>query len=112
MSELEYDVETLNSRDYSYPNQLRDMEREGWEIDPTMFAGETVYLRRHHRVAELQHQANLRRRNLRFKRQADGTWIANFAPPIVEAANEVFRGSTSLESAEVACSWLQAHPRG
>ena len=24
MSELEYDMETLNSRDYSYNNQLRD----------------------------------------------------------------------------------------
>jgi hypothetical protein len=48
---LDYDMQTLNSRDYSYERQLADAEREGWEIDPTMHSGDTVYLRRHQRVA-------------------------------------------------------------
>ena len=85
MAELDSDIERLNSHDYSYPNQLRDMEREGWEIDPTMRAGETVYLRRHQRVAELQNLVNLKRRYLRFERETDGTWIAKFVPPMAAA---------------------------
>jgi hypothetical protein len=109
MSDLSYDVETLNARDYSYKNQLADMVREGWEIDPAMQAGDTVYLRRHQRVGDLLHEVNLKRRHLRFEREADGTWIAKFVPPIAAAATEVFSGRSSLESAEAAWQWLQAH---
>jgi hypothetical protein len=111
MGELDYDIETLNSRDYSYPNQLRDMEREGWEIDPTMEPGDTVYLRRHQRVAELQHLANLKRRYLRFERAADGAWIAKFVPPIAAVGDEVFRGETCREAAEAAWRWIQGRGR-
>ena len=78
MSDLEYDQQTLNSRDYSYPNQLADLEKEGWEIDPNMHAGDTVYLRRHQGVADLQHRANLKRKYIRFARSADSTWTATF----------------------------------
>jgi len=109
MSDLSYDIETLNSRDYSYKNQLADMVREGWEIDPAMEAGETVYLRRHQRVADLQHEVNLKRRHLRFERVGDGPWVAKFIPQIAAAANEVFSGDTALEAAEAASQWLQAH---
>jgi hypothetical protein len=109
MSDLSYDMETLNSRDYSYKNQLADMVREGWEIDPAMESGDTVYLRRHQRVADLQREVNLKRRHLRFERAADGTWIAKFVPPIAAAATEVFSGESSLESAEAAWQWLQTH---
>jgi hypothetical protein len=108
MAELNYDLETLNRRDYSYPNQLRDMEREGWEIDPTMQAGDKVYLRRHQRVAELQHLVNLKRKYLRFEREGNGTWIAKFVPAVAAAGSEVFRGDSALESAEAAWQWMQA----
>jgi hypothetical protein len=109
MSDLSYDQETLNSRDYSYKNQLADMVREGWEIDPSMEAGDTVYLRRQQRVADLQHEVNLKRRHLRFERAGDGAWIAKFVPPIAAAGGEAFTGATSLEAAEAAWQWLQTH---
>ncbi len=108
VGELEYDVETLNSRDYSYPNQLADAEREGWEIDPSMQGGDTVYLRRHRRVAEIQHQVNLKRKYVRFARSVDGTWTATFFPPVAAVAEDAFRGATPLEAAEAAWRWAQS----
>ena len=108
MTELEYDLQTLNSRDYSHKNQLRDAEREGWEIDPSMQSGETVYLRRHRRVAEIQHEANLKRKYVRFSRSEDGTWRATFFPPLPGADEDGFQGATPLEAAEAAWRWAQS----
>ena len=108
MTDLDYDVQTLNSRDYSHKNQLRDAEREGWEVDPSMQGGETVYLRRHRRVGEIQHEANLKRKYIRFTRSEDGIWTANFFPPVSGAGEDAFQGATPLEAAEAAWRWAQS----
>ena len=107
MSDLDYDLQTLNRRDYSHKNQLADAEREGWEIDPAMRAGDTVYLRRHRRVADIQHQVNLRRKYLRFARSADGAWVAAFLPPLPPGSVNEFTGETPLDAAEAAWTWAE-----
>jgi hypothetical protein len=106
--ELDYDLQTLDSRDHSYKNQLADAEKEGWEIDSSLHSGDTVYLRRHQRVAEIQHEVNLKRKYLRFARAPDGTWTAAFFPPPPGATENAFRGETPLEAAEAARLWAES----
>jgi hypothetical protein len=108
VSVLDYDLQTLNSRDYSYKNQLADAQREGWEIDPTMHSGDTVYLRRHRRVAEIQQEVTLKRKYLRFARSTDGAWVATFFPPLQGASVSAFSGETPLDAAEAAWAWAES----
>jgi hypothetical protein len=110
MSALDFDRTTLDPRDLSYEGQLAELEADGWELEDTATGPGTLrYLRRHRRIAEIEHVFAEKGRKLRFRRDNDGTWTGWLLPRPIGEENMLepdATGSTPLEVAESAVQSL------